>query len=209
MVTKTAKNQSIKDIKFAANCAIVVKETINAKGEKSTTYVEFEHLKDRDAKNVFKCVIIGILSDETITGEMKAKYLTLQNEDGTKCELQKGESYTPPTFRRLIANFSENYKIGYSDNEGTFHAVHYIQEKQNLRSLLLINAKKIEEFDAASSNTRRAIVHTLSAAAIEQLTKEAKYIARYNQTAKAETAKPKAKKAKAKKAETQKAETAA
>ena len=189
MITNVMKNTQLKDVKFSANVAIVVKETTNKNGETSTTFVEFPYLKDRTPQAVFKCVIIGLLSDETINAELKERFANLENEDGKKCELQKGETYTPPTFTRLIANFAENYRIGYTDNDGNFKAIHTVTERANLRALLLVNGKKIMEFAAASSNTRRAIVHTLAKAALDNVTKEAKYVQRYTDTAKAETAK--------------------
>ena len=192
------KNTQLKDVKFTANVAVVVKETTNKNGETSTTFVEFPFLKDRTTQAVFKCVIIGLLSDETINAELKERFANLESEDGKKCELQKGETYTPPTFTRLIANFAENYRIGYTDNEGNFKAVHTVTERQNLRALLLVNGKKITEFATASSNTRRAIVHTLAKAAMDNVTKEAKYVQRYTDTAKTETAKPNEAKPKAK-----------
>ena len=193
MITNVMKATKMQDVNFSKNVAVVVKETTNKNGEISTTYVEFPHLKDRDAKSVFKCVIIGILSDETITNEMKAEFVNPLNEDGSVYKLGKGETYTPPTFRRLIANFSESYKIGFTDNEGKFTPVHTVTEKQNLRSLLLVNGKKIEEFSKANTNLKRAIVHTLASAAIKQLTKESRYVARYEETA-TEKAAAKAKK---------------
>lgn len=190
MITNVMKNTQLKDVKFNANVAVVVKETTNKNGETSTTFVEFPYLKDRTPQAVFKCVIIGLLSDETINAELKERFANLENEDGKKCELQKGETYTPPTFTRLIANFAENYRIGYTDNDGNFNAVHTVTERANLRALLLVNGKKILEFATASSNTRRAIVHTLAKAALDNVTKEAKYVSRYTDTAKApETAK--------------------
>ena len=193
MITNVMRNTQSKDVKFNANVAIVVKETTNKNGETSTTYVEFPYLKDRTTQAVFKCVIIGILSDETINAELKERFASLENEDGKKCELKKGETYTPPTFNRLIANFSENYRIGYTDNDGNFKSVHTVTERANLRALLLVNGKKIEEFANASSDTRRAIVHTLAKAAIANIAKEGKYLQRYTDTAKApETAKAKA-----------------
>ena len=160
MITNIMRNTQSKDVKFSANVAVVVKETTNTNNEVSTTFVEFPYLKDRTPQAVFKCVIIGILSDETINAELKERFASLENEDGKKCELKKGETYTPPTFTRLIANFAENYRIGYTDNEGNFHAVHTVTERANLRALLLVNGKKINEFATASSDTRRAIVHT-------------------------------------------------
>ena len=193
MITNVMRNTNAKDVKFSANVAVVVKETTNKNNEVSTTFVEFPYLKDRTTQAVFKCVIIGLLSDETINAELKERFASLENEDGKKCELKKGETYTPPTFTRLIANFAENYKIGYTDNEGKFHTVHTVTERQNLRALLLVNGKKIIEFEAASSNTRRALVHTLSSAAIANVTKEAKYLQRYEETT-TETAKASAKK---------------
>lgn len=193
MITNVMKNTQLKDVKFTANVAVVVKETTNKNGETSTTFVEFPFLKDRTTQAVFKCVIIGLLSDETINAELKERFANLENEDGKKCELKKGETYTPPTFTRLIANFAENYRIGYTDNEGVFHAVHTVTERANLRALLLVNGKKIVEFSTASSDTRRAIVHTLAKAAISNIAKEGKYLQRYTDTAKApETAKAKA-----------------
>lgn len=177
------KNTQLKDVKFSANVAVVVKETTNKNNEISTTFVEFPYLKDRTPQAVFKCVIIGLLSDETINAELKERFANLEGEDGKKCELQKGETYTPPTFTRLIANFAENYRIGYTDNEGNFKAVHTVTERANLRALLLVNGKKILEFATASSNTRRAIVHTLAKAALENVMKEAKYVTRYTDTA--------------------------
>lgn len=192
MITKVMKNTQSKDVKFSANVAVVVKETTNKNNEVSTTFVEFPYLKDRTPQAVFKCVIIGILSDETINAELKERFASLESEDGKKCELKKGETYTPPTFTRLIANFAENYRIGYTDNEGNFHAVHTVTERANLRALLLVNGKKINEFATASSDTRRAIVHTLAKAAIANVAKEGKYVQRYTDTAKApETAKAK------------------
>lgn len=192
MITNVMKETKLQDVKFSANVAVVVKEKTTEKGV-TTTFVEFPHLKDRTTKAVFKCVIAGLLSDETIINELKEKFAGLESEDGKKYELPKGETYTPPTFTRLIANFSENYKIGYTDNEGKFFTIHTVTERQNLRALLLVNGKKIIEFAAASSNTRRAIVHTLSSAAIANVTKEAKYLQRYDETT-TETAKaPKAK----------------
>ena len=191
MITNVMKNTQLKDVKFSANVAIVVKETTNKNNETSTTYVEFPNLKDRTTKAVFKCVIAGLLSDETINNELKEQFASLYNEDGKKCELQKGETYTPPTFTRLIANFAENYKIGFSDNDGNFTAIHTITERKNLRALLLVNGKKIIEFATACANTKRAIVHTLSTAAIANVTKEAKYLQRYNETTTTETAKAK------------------
>ncbi len=193
MITNVMRNTQSKDVKFSANVAVVVKETTNKNNEVSTTFVEFPYLKDRTPQAVFKCVIIGILSDETINSELKERFASLENEDGKKCELKKGETYTPPTFTRLIANFAENYRIGYTDNEGVFHAVHTVTERANLRALLLVNGKKINEFATASSDTRRAIVHTLAKAAIANVAKECKYVQRYTDTAKApETAKAKA-----------------
>ncbi len=193
MITNVMRNTQSKDVKFSANVAVVVKETTNKNNEVSTTFVEFPYLKDRTPQAVFKCVIIGILSDETINAELKERFASLENEDGKKCELKKGETYTPPTFTRLIANFAENYRIGYTDNEGNFHAVHTVTERANLRALLLVNGKKINEFATASSDTRRAIVHTLAKAAIANVAKEGKYVQRYTDTAKApETAKAKA-----------------
>ena len=193
MITNVMRNTQSKDVKFSANVAVVVKETTNKNNEVSTTFVEFPYLKDRTPQAVFKCVIIGILSDETINAELKERFASLEKEDGKKCELKKGETYTPPTFTRLIANFAENYRIGYTDNEGVFHAVHTVTERANLRSLLLVNGKKINEFATASSDTRRAIVHTLAKAAIANVAKEGKYVQRYTDTAKApETAKAKA-----------------
>lgn len=193
MITKVMKNTQLKDVKFSANVAVVVKETTNKNNEVSTTFVEFPYLKDRTTQAVFKCVIIGLLSDETINAELKERFASLESEDGKKCELQKGETYTPPTFTRLIANFAENYKIGYTDNDGKFTAIHTITERKNLRALLLVNGKKIIEFATACANTRRAIVHTLAKAALDNVTKEAKYLQRYTDTAKApETAKAKA-----------------
>ncbi len=207
MITNVMKNTQLKDVKFSANVAVVVKETTNKNDEISTTFVEFPYLKDRTPQAVFKCVIIGLLSDETINQELKEKFVNLEGEDGKKCELQKGETYTPPTFTRLIANFAENYRIGYTDNDGNFKTVHTVTERQNLRALLLVNGKKILEFATASSNTRRAIVHTLAKAAIENVTKEAKYVQRYTDTAKTpETAK--AGKKDTKKAKTPETETA-
>lgn len=193
MITNVMRNTQSKDVKFSANVAVVVKETTNKNNEVSTTFVEFPYLKDRTPQAVFKCVIIGILSDETINAELKERFASLENEDGKKCELKKGETYTPPTFTRLIANFAENYRIGYTDNDGNFHAVHTVTERANLRALLLVNGKKINEFATASSDTRRAIVHTLAKAAIANVAKEGKYVQRYTDTAKApETAKAKA-----------------
>ena len=144
MITKVMKNTQSKDVKFSANVAVVVKETTNKNNEVSTTFVEFPYLKDRTPQAVFKCVIIGILSDETINAELKERFASLESEDGKKCELKKGETYTPPTFTRLIANFAENYRIGYTDNEGNFHAVHTVTERANLRALLLVNGKKYD-----------------------------------------------------------------
>ncbi len=209
MITNINKNTSINDTKFNANCAIVARETTDKDGIKSTTYVEFPRLKDRTAKDVFKCVILGHLSDESIVSEMKASYSALNNEAGEKVEFGLQESdfaarfkaeretakkalFTPPTFRRLIANFTTDYRIGYTDNEGKLHNVHTVQpdEKKNLRALLMVNAAKIMEFEAANSATRRAIVNTLANASIKALTQVDDYKNRYNETAKDEAAKP-------------------
>ena len=224
MITNVNAGKRMNETTFSANCAIVAKETTNKEGIKSTTFVEFPHLKDRNAKDVFKCVILGLLSDESIVAEMKSNYSALNDEAGKKVEfgLQEGDFaaafkaqretekkalFTPPTFRRLIANFTTDYNIGYTDNAGKFHAVHTVlpAEKKNLRALLMVNAAKIMEFEAANSATRRAIVNTLANASIKALTQEGDYNDRYNSTAKDEAAKPSKKQA-AKKAEKVEAE---
>lgn len=209
MITNVMKSTQLKDVNFSANCAIIVKETTDKDGIKSTTFVEFPQLKDRTTKDTFKCVIRGLLSDESIVLEMKANYSALSDEAGKKVEFGLQESefaaafkaqretekkalFTPPTFRRLIANFTTDYKIGYTDNAGKFKAVHTVlpAEKKNLRALLMVNAAKIMEFEAANSATRRAIVDTLAKAAIKALTQESDYKKRCDETAKDEAAKP-------------------
>lgn len=195
MITNIAKGQKIEEVRFSANVAVVVKQRTTDKGT-TTTYVEFPNLKNRDTKSVFKCVIAGILSDESINNELKEAFAVLVNEEGKQCKFVTNDGkegvYTPPTFRRLIASFSEAYKIGFTDNDGKFKAVHTIAdgEKVNLRSLLLVNNTKIAEFAAANSDTRRAIIHTLAKAAEANAAKEAKYKTTYNAATAAKVEKP-------------------
>lgn len=206
MVTNINKSNTINGITYSKNVAIVAKQKTNKDGITETTYVEFANLKDRNLQAVLKCVICGILSDESITNELKAAFATLENEEGKKAafaadntvfatafvkqrENDKKALFTPPTFRRLIASFSEDYQIGYSNDEGKFTHVLKVEGRCNLRALLLVNAAKIEEFAAANSETRRAIVHTLAKAAVAASKREGKYFERYNSA----TAKPEAK----------------
>ena len=219
MITNVNKSNSIASMVFNKNVAIVAKEKTNATtGTTETTFVEFANLKDRNTQAVLKCIIAGILSDESITNELKQAFAVLENENGKKATFEtentafakafvasrneaKKALFMPPTFRRLIANFAENYKIGYSDNEGKFHTVLTVNEKCNLRALLLVDTRKINEFAAANSETRRAIVHTLAKAANKASSRETEYYSRYNATttAKAPEAKPEATKGKGKK----------
>lgn len=222
MITKIAKGQRIEEITFNKNVAIVAKCKANNEGVYSTTFVEFNNLKDRNTAAVLRCVIAGILSDESINNELKEAFSTLQSENGKKAAFEVENTafatafvakrkeankalYLPPTFRRLIASFSDSYIVGFTDDKGKAVALFKV-ENVNLRSLLLVNTSKIEEYTAANSATRRAIVYTLAKAAEANIAKEAKYLKQYNATtAAAKEAKPEAKpeaaKGKAKKPE--------
>lgn len=207
-------NCAINEKKYNANVAVVAKEKTTENG-KQTTFVEFANLKDRTTAAVFKCIVAGLLSDETTTTELKAQFSALKGEDGKQTAFELDETalakafkasrdlkgkplFLPPTFRRLIANFSEDYSIGYADNEGVFHRLVSVVGKLSLKSLLMVDSKKVLEFAAANSATKRALIHTMANAAVANMNKEAAYNKLYTAATVANTTetKPETKKGK-------------
>jgi hypothetical protein len=191
ITTNVMKETKMQDVNFSANCAVVVKETTNKDGMKSTTFVEFPHLKERNELQTLKCVIRGILSDEAVVSELNALFTEKDEKGNIIYRDENGKIFVPktesgekmqlnlPSFRRLIATFAKDsgYKVGFTDNEGRF-TVKFAPEVA-LKSFLHIGTKNVVDFVNGNNDTKKAVVHNLAKATIEGLRQKEKVSERY------------------------------
>ena len=172
MVTNIKTKTSAKDIKFQPNCAVVLKETLNKNNDTNTTFVELGKINKNEILPIFKAAINSIVSDETIINEIKTKFDFVKDEEGNivtttaKDGTITNDVFNTPAVKRLIANFKTDYFLGYTNKDGKFIPLLKV-ENQNLKSLLCLSAKKINEIWTKKSANRRAEIHTLAKFALE------------------------------------------